>query len=148
MDPIYIDAIWLGVAFVSGILMKQLGLPTLVGFLLAGFFLNYADLIEGNLKDVLDVIADLGITLLLFNIGLKIKVSNLLKKEVLLTASSHMIITVLLFSGVLFLMSFTGLSFFMNMSLESSLVVGFALSFSSTVICHYEDEKERFPISR
>jgi predicted Kef-type K+ transport protein len=133
MDPIYIDAIWLGVAFASGILMKQLGLPTLVGFLLAGFFLNYADLIEGNLKEVLDVIANLGITLLLFTIGLKIKVSSLFKKEVFLTASFHMVITVLAFSGLLFLMSYTGLSFFVSMSIESSLVVAFALSFSSTV---------------
>ena len=133
MDPVYIDAIWLGVAFASGILMKQLGLPTLVGFLLAGFFLNYADIIEGNLKQVLDTIANLGITLLLFTIGLKIKFKSLLKKEVLLTASSHMTITILGFSGLIFLMSYTGMAFFANMSFESSLVVGFALSFSSTV---------------
>lgn len=133
MDPIYIDAIWLGVAFGSGILMKQLGLPTLVGFLLAGFFLNYADIIEGNLKEVLDTIANLGITLLLFTIGLKIKFKSLLKKEVLVTASSHMVLTILAFSGLIFLMSYTGMSFFMDMSFESSLVVGFALSFSSTV---------------
>jgi glutathione-regulated potassium-efflux system ancillary protein KefC len=133
MDPIYIDAIWLGVAFFSGVIMKQLGLPTLVGFLLAGFFLNYADIIEGNLKDVLDTIANLGITLLLFTIGLKIKFKSLLKKEVLVTASSHMIITLLAFSGLIFLMSYTGMSFFSDMTFESSLVVGFALSFSSTV---------------
>lgn len=133
MDPIYIDAIWLGVAFASGILMKQLGLPTLVGFLLAGFFLNYAEIIEGNLKEVLDTIAELGITLLLFTIGLKIKFKSLLKKEVLVTASSHMVLTILAFSGLIFLMSYTGITFFMDMSFESSLVVGFALSFSSTV---------------
>lgn len=133
MDPIYIDAIWLGVAFGSGILMKKLGLPTLVGFLLAGFFLNYADIIEGNLKEVLDTIADLGITLLLFTIGLKIKFKSLIKKEVLVTASSHMVLTILAFSGLIFLMSYTGMNFFMDMSFESSLVIGFALSFSSTV---------------
>ena len=129
MDPIYIDAIWLGVAFFSGVIMKQLGLPALVGFLLAGFFLNYADIIEGNLKDVLDTIANLGITLLLFTIGLKIKFKSLLKKEVLVTASSHIIITLLAFSGLIFLMSYTGMSFFSDMTFESSLVVGFALSF-------------------
>lgn len=133
MDPVQIDAIWLGVAFLSGILLKQLGLPTLVGFLIAGFFLNLADLTEGNLKQILDVIANLGITLLLFTIGLKIKVSSLIKKEVLITATGHMVVSILAFSGLIFLLSYTGLSLFTDLSIESVFMIGFALSFSSTV---------------
>ena len=42
MEEIYIDAIWLGLAFLSGLLMKQFGLPALLGFLGTGFFLNFS----------------------------------------------------------------------------------------------------------
>jgi predicted Kef-type K+ transport protein len=133
MEAVYIDAIWLGLAFLSGILMKQLGLPTLVGFLIAGFLLNLAHLTEGNIKEILDTIASLGITLLLFTIGLKIKLSSLIKKEVLLTASVHMVLSILAFSGLIFLLSYTGLSLFTGLSTTSIFMIGFALSFSSTV---------------
>lgn len=133
MDPIHIDAIWLGVAFLSGITMRQLGLPTLIGFLAAGFFLNYAQVVEGNLEDILGTLSDLGITLLLFTIGLKIKVKTLAKKEILVTASTHMILSTLAFSGVVFLLGYSGLRMFSETSIESALVIGFALSFSSTV---------------
>lgn len=133
MDPIHIDAIWLGVAFLSGLIMRQLGLPTLIGFLAAGFFLNYADVVQGNLKDILGSLSDLGITLLLFTIGLKIKVKTLVQKEILVTASTHMILSTLAFSGLVFLFGYTGLRMFSDITVESALVIGFALSFSSTV---------------
>lgn len=133
MDPIHIDAIWLAVAFLSGLIMRQLGLPTLIGFLATGFFLNYADVVQGNLKDILSSLSDLGITLLLFTIGLKIKVKTLAKKEILVTASAHMILSTLAFSGLVFLFGYTGLRMFSDITIESALIIGFALSFSSTV---------------
>ena len=95
MEAIYIDAIWLGLAFLSGIVMKQLGLPALLGFLATGFFLNYAELTDSNIKEVIGTISSLGITLLLFTIGLKIKIKALAKKEIWITASVHMILTTL-----------------------------------------------------
>lgn len=133
MESIYIDALWLGVAFLSGLLMKQLGLPTLIGFLATGFFLNYAELTDGNLKTLLSSLSDLGVTLLLFTIGLKIKFKTLIQKEILVTASSHMIISTLAFSGLIFIMGYTGLRFFADFNVYTALTIGFALSFSSTV---------------
>jgi glutathione-regulated potassium-efflux system ancillary protein KefC len=133
MDAIYIDAIWLGFAFLSGLVMKQLGLPTLIGFLATGFFLNYAGLAEGNLKDIIGSLSDLGITLLLFIIGLKIKFKSLVQKEILITASAHMLISILAFASLVFLMGYTGLRLFSGLSIYSALAIGFALSFSSTV---------------
>jgi len=113
--------------------MSRLGLPTLIGFLATGFLLNAFGLVEGNLKEVLSTLSDLGITLLLFTIGLKIKVKTLFRKEIITSASFHMILSTLAFSGVLFLLSFSGLQFFAGMSIYSALIIGFALSFSSTV---------------
>jgi predicted Kef-type K+ transport protein len=133
MDAIYIDAIWLGIAFLSGLLMKRLGLPTLIGFLVSGFVLNYLDLVDGNLETIIDSLSSLGITLLLFTIGLKIKFKSLLQKEILITASAHMVLTILAFSSLVLLMSLTSIQFFADITLQSALAIGFALSFSSTV---------------
>lgn len=133
IDPIYIDAIWLAAAFLCGLAMKTIGMPTLLGFLIAGFALNIFGVVEGNLKYVLSALSDLGVTLLLFTIGLKIRIKTLVRKEILLTTSIHMVVITLFFSGLLFLMSFTSISFLTELSWKTILMISFALSFSSTV---------------
>jgi predicted Kef-type K+ transport protein len=50
--------------------VSHIGLPPLVGFLLAGFVLNAAGAEGGNF---LRITADLGVTLMLFTIGLKLR---------------------------------------------------------------------------
>ena len=69
------DVLWILFAFVCGLGVQSVGLPPLVGFLAAGFALNYAG-IQGDEK--LDGLADLGITLMLFTIGLKLNIKDLL----------------------------------------------------------------------
>lgn len=128
-----IDAVWLSIAFLSGLLAKRFGLPALIGFLLTGIVLNALGVKEGNIHEVLSTLSDLGIMLLLFTIGLKIKIQSLLKREVWFTASAHMILSVLAIGGFVFGLSYTGLQYFTNLSLTSSFLIGFALSFSSTV---------------
>jgi predicted Kef-type K+ transport protein len=71
--------------------------------------------------------------LLLFTIGLKIKIKSLLKKEVWFTASAHMLISLIALSSLIFLLSYTGLKYFSSLTLASAALIGFALSFSSTV---------------
>ena len=51
----------------------------MVGFLVAGFMLNALGA-EGG--EFLNAVADLGITLLLFSIGLKLKLKSLARPEV------------------------------------------------------------------
>lgn len=55
-------------AFVFGFLASLVGLPPLVGFLITGFVLGYFGMAGGA---VLNKLADLGITILLFTVGLK-----------------------------------------------------------------------------
>jgi len=133
MDPIVIDALWLSIAFLSGLLAKRLGLPALIGFLLTGIVLNVTWIKQGNIHVVLSALSDLGLMLLLFTIGLKIKVKSLLKKEVWFTASVHILISVIVFGGLVFGLTFTGIRLFSELSLASAFLIGFALSFSSTV---------------
>jgi predicted Kef-type K+ transport protein len=58
-----VDPLWITIAF--GFLVRQVGLPPLVGFLVAGFVLNAIG-VEGG--PALQTISDLGVTLLLFTI--------------------------------------------------------------------------------
>lgn len=126
-----IDALWISVAFILGMLAKRINLPPLIGFLAGGFVLNFAGFTEGGIA--LDVVADLGVMLLLFTIGLKLNLKSLLTKEIWLTTSLHMILSVLLLGSLVFIISWIGLYSTTSMSLESSMLIGFALSFSSTV---------------
>ncbi|ATG73904.1 potassium transporter Kef [Zobellella denitrificans] len=125
MDPIFI-----AIAFGCGLAVYLIKLPPLIGFLAAGFVLNamgYAS------NDTLDTLANLGVTLLLFSIGLKLDIKTLLKKEVWGTASGHILFSTLLFTGVLLLVKWVGFSLAMELEWRQAVLMGFALSFSSTV---------------
>jgi glutathione-regulated potassium-efflux system ancillary protein KefC len=132
-NPFYIDALWLSIAFVSGLLAKRIGLPPLVGFLAAGFVINFSGVQHCELSSVIKPMADIGVMLLLFTIGLKLKVKSLLKKEIWATASIHMLVIILLFSSLILFLSYLGLTQFADMSWQSAAMISFALSFSSTV---------------
>ncbi len=125
MDPFI-----LSVAFVMGYLMYRLGLPPLVGFLLAGLGLSAFGY---GTTPLLKTGSEVGVTLLLFTIGLKLKIKNLAKPEVWAGASLHMVFATALVGFALFCLGFSALRFFTKMDLHTVLLVAFALSFSSTV---------------
>ena len=86
-------------AFFFGLLISRIGLPPMVGFLAAGFAYNFAGL---EVPEGLQTIADLGVTLLLFSIGLKLKLKDLATVEVWGTSVSHILASTLLFFIVIF----------------------------------------------
>jgi predicted Kef-type K+ transport protein len=124
------DPIWLTIAFGLGFLVRLIGLPPLVGYLLAGFILNYFGAESG---EFIETVSELGVTLLLFTIGLKLKVKNLVKKEIWGGASIHMLLTILVFTIILTGLSYFSWSIFSDFNLKLALLIAFALSFSSTV---------------
>ena len=125
MDPVILT-----VAFAMGFLVYRLGLPPLVGFLLAGLGLSAFGFASTPL---LKTGSDVGVTLLLFTIGLKLKIKDLAKPEVWAGASLNMGFAVIVLGFVLFCLGYSGLRFFMGVDLHTALLVAFALSFSSTV---------------
>ena len=122
--------IYLVITFGLGGLAMAMRLPPLVGFLAAGFVINALDV--GVLPE-LDVAADLGVTLLLFAIGLKLDVRILLRREVWLTTSVHMVGSVVLGSIALWLAAVAGAAMLAGQSMQTIALLAFALSFSSTV---------------
>ena len=124
------DPLWLLVALVLGFIAQQIRLPPLVGFLSAGFALHALG-IEGG--PVLEKFADVGVTLLLFTIGLKLRLRSLLAPEVWRTASIHMALLIVMLVVLLVIPTLIGLSWLGALDWQAAAVIAFALSFSSTV---------------
>jgi predicted Kef-type K+ transport protein len=124
------NPLWILAAFSFGAVISKIGLPPLVGYLLAGFALNSLGVAGGEL---LESVADAGVTLLLFTIGLKLKIKSLAKPEVWAGASIHMMVTVFIFAVVVRILGFSGIPLFNQLTWQTSLMIAFVLSFSSTV---------------
>ncbi|MDU8927649.1 cation:proton antiporter family protein [Alisedimentitalea sp. MJ-SS2] len=124
------DVAWITLAFILGLLASQVGLPPLVGFLVTGFVLGYLGTTGG---DVLNKLADLGITILLFTVGLKLDLRALIRPQVWAVTLLHSTITTVVAGLLVFWLAVLGLPFFAGLDLGPALVIGFALSFSSTV---------------
>ncbi len=124
------DPVWLLCAFGFGYLVKQIGLPPLVGFLTAGFVLKFFGVEQSEL---INEIANFGVILLLFTIGLKLELKQLLKPQIWLTSSLHMAITIVLLSLLIWSGVTFGLAAFTDLTIEQILLISFALSFSSTI---------------
>ena len=124
------DVAWIALAFVLGLLSRAVGLPPMVGFLATGFALNLYGIASG---EVLRKLSDLGITLLLFTVGLKLNLRTLVRPQVWAVAGLHMSIAVVGFAAAIHLLALTGTPLVSAVGLPQSLLIAFALSFSSTV---------------
>lgn len=120
----------LSVTFVLGFGVSLLRLPPLVGFLAAGFALNAYGIANVPL---VDTAADLGVTLLLFAIGLKLDVRTLIAREVWVTTGVTLVVNVAAGLGLLSVLSLTGFGLATSAGAPSLAVVALGLAFSSTV---------------
>ncbi len=124
------ELLFITFAFVAGLVAQRCQLPPLVGFLGAGFALNVMG-VESN--SLMVTFADLGVTLLLFTIGLKLNIKTLAQKQIWFGATAHNLASTLLFVIALGAFKFLGVTALADLNLDQLLLLGFALSFSSTV---------------
>ena len=103
------DISWLFLAFAAGFLAKAFGLPPLVGFLCVGFLLKSQGIAS---SDGLNKLADLGITLLLFTVGLKLNLRTLMRPQVWAVSTLHCLLIVALFTSAILMLATLGVSFF------------------------------------
>ncbi len=124
-----IEATWIAFAFILGLAARAIGLPPLIGYLCAGFALaGFGDYFGVGPTDsvILEHLAHLGVLLLLFTVGLKLKLGNLVRREVIGGSLLHF--------GISSLVVLPAILVFLDISFRESLLLAIALSFSSTVL--------------
>jgi len=124
------DIVWIALAFALGLGARQIGLPPLVGYLVGGFVLHAFGARENTL---IEQLSNTGITLLLFTIGLKLKLRSLAQPHVWGTAALHMVGMIALVVPLLLTLGGLGVPLLVGVELGGAVLLAFALSFSSTV---------------
>jgi predicted Kef-type K+ transport protein len=123
-----IEVVCISFAFVFGLAVQRFDLPPMVGFLAAGFAIAAVAPAVGlpaETGPVLDHVAHLGVLLLLFAVGLKLRLGQIAQPQVLGGALLHAIFATAVISA--------GLALLAGLDWQTALLVGVALSFSSTV---------------
>ena len=117
-------------AFGLGFAARAVKLPPLVGYLIAGFVLHGFG-VESS--DAIEWIADIGVLLLLFGVGLKLQIGTLSQPRVWATTTAFSLGSTVVYGAVLLGVGALGVPLASDLDLRSAAVVGFALSFASTV---------------
>ena len=117
----------LGAAFLGGLIAKRLGLPTLVGYLLAGVAIGpFTPGFVGDVQTIQEM-AELGVIFLLFGVGLHFSLKDLWTVRKVAIPGAVLQMALATGMGV-------GLTQVWGWSLAASMVVGLAISIASTVV--------------
>ncbi|MEO1082131.1 MAG: cation:proton antiporter family protein [Pseudomonadota bacterium] len=121
---------WIGVALIFGLAAKKVGQAPLVGFLVAGFALAALDIDPG---DTLTELANVGVLMLLFAIGLKLDIPSLLRPHIFAASLLHTAAMLLLSMALLYVPVALEIGPFAALSLPALAVLGLFTAFSSTL---------------
>jgi glutathione-regulated potassium-efflux system ancillary protein KefC len=124
------DSLIILAAFACGFAARQIGQPPLVGYLIAGFALG---LVGFESSDLIQAIADAGIAMMLFIIGLKLDLKSLLQPQIYRSTLEHGLSFGLLSFGFLLFIGALGLPLVSDITTQQAALIAFAMSFSSTV---------------
>ncbi len=122
---------WIGVAFAFGLLARGAGQTAAIGYLVAGFVLEELGVVsDAALRDL----ADLGVTLLLFTIGLKLDLRTLARPHVGGLAVAHLGLSTLGAAALFGLLGVSGVGWLAGAGPAAVAELAFATAFSSTVV--------------
>ena len=108
-------------------IFKKIHLPSIVGFLIAGMLIGpYGFQLISEIKQI-EVMAEIGVILLLFTIGLEVSFGRLLEmKKLLLIAGGLQVLATIVLSGFIF--------YLFDVPINKSIYYGMLISLSSTAI--------------
>jgi Kef-type K+ transport system membrane component KefB len=114
-------------AAVLSLVFRFLKQPAILAYILTGIIIGFFHYFQSSNQDILQTMSQIGVTLLLFMVGLEIKVSELfsLGKSLLIAAIGQIGLTIL--GGF-------ALATFFGFDLLTSFYIAMALTFSSTII--------------
>ncbi len=108
-------------------LFNKINLPSIVGFLIAGMIIGPFGFNLIRSVDQIDVMAEIGVMLLMFTIGLEVSYTHLFKiKKFFLVAGGLQLILTILFSTIFFV--------FLGIELKQAIFFSMLVSLSSTAI--------------
>lgn len=114
-------------AFVGGLVARRMGLPTIVGYLLAGMVIGpFTPGYVGNVEDI-GQLAELGVIFLMFGVGLHFSLRDLWAVRAVAIPGALVQIAIATALGF-------ALTQLWGWSVPASLVFGFAVSIASTVV--------------
>jgi CPA2 family monovalent cation:H+ antiporter-2 len=132
MEETAIPIMELGIVFlaaaVAGYISRRIGLPAVIGYLMVGL-VGFQLLPEGSRpsEEFVRLLADVGVVLLLFEVGIELDVGRLRREHrSLLLASPMQIITTTVFAGVALTV--------LGQPFEVALVLGLCVAMSSSVV--------------
>lgn len=117
------------IALILNLILKKFHLPTIIGYILTGTIIAYGFNLHAAVDNhELKEIAEFGVVFLMFTIGLEFSLNHLkkMRREVFFTGSLQIIIT----AFFVFLVS----KYVVGFETQTSLIIGLALSLSSTAI--------------
>ncbi len=118
----------IAMATILNVLLKKFDIPTVIGYIISGFMISTLFNFTEDSREMLSHIAEFGIVFLMFTIGLEFSIHHLksMKKQVFVYGGLEVML-----SGILF----TALAHFLfNIEIKGAIIIGFALSLSSTAI--------------
>jgi monovalent cation:H+ antiporter-2, CPA2 family len=115
------------VAFVGGMIARRLGLPTIVGYLLAG--ISIGPFTPGFVGDVVTIrqLAELGVIFLMFGVGLHFSFDDLWRVRAVAVPGALLQTALATLLGI-------GLTHIWGWPFSSGIVLGLAVSVASTVV--------------
>lgn len=128
VGELYLEiTILIGLATVLALIFRLLKQPPILSYILAGIIVGPVGLFHISNGEVLHSFAEIGITLLLFMLGLEMKFKDLrsVGKVALYTGIGQIVFTSVIGFGICLLLGFSALA---------SLYIAVALTFSSTII--------------
>ncbi|MCP4970618.1 MAG: sodium:proton exchanger [Arcobacter sp.] len=117
------------IAIIVNLILKRFHLPTIIGYIFTGTIIAYAFGLHSAVNNhTLKELAEFGVVFLMFTIGLEFSIEHLkkMKREVFFTGSLQILVTTVFV--VLICIFVIGFDF------KTSLIIGAALSLSSTAI--------------
>lgn len=108
-------------------IFRKINLPSIAGFLIAGMIIGPFGFQLISEVEQIEVMAEIGVILLLFTIGLEVSFTRLIEmKKLLIAAGGMQVLLTIVVSGLIF--------FFIGLPVNKSIYYGMLISLSSTAI--------------
>ena len=129
MGILTLIVITLAISLFLNLLLKKINISPIVGYILTGFLISLGVKNTENIDPhILSELAEFGIVFLMFTIGLEFSLHHMksMKKEVFVFGTLQVILTAIFFTVMA--------NNFFGIDLKTSIIIGSALSLSSTAI--------------